>query len=151
MSSRFFPAPWADVNMSSGQASASTAAPANIPAAPHVHPELHTSYLKLTNGNNKCDGCQQSCNTCIQMCGQCGHTTCLQCHMNRRYDNRHILAHLQLDWSFDNEHSQGQRAPMAHQNVQILQLGNQGKLSLIRQHILLVTADKDTRGFQCSR
>ncbi|KAI2626212.1 hypothetical protein GGS21DRAFT_546224 [Xylaria nigripes] len=59
----------------------------------------HTEYIKVSPGlNAKCDGCKQSNSTCMQKCKTCGLTTCYQCHISGKYDDRHILSTMDLDW-----------------------------------------------------
>ncbi|KAI1268225.1 hypothetical protein F5Y18DRAFT_440981 [Xylariaceae sp. FL1019] len=62
--------------------------------------EPHTTYVKVTNGNAKCDRCDQRNVTSMQKCTRCGLTTCQRCHINKKYERRHVLDGVDnLDWS----------------------------------------------------
>ncbi|RYC54070.1 hypothetical protein CHU98_g12139 [Xylaria longipes] len=94
------PTPWANSNDPDLASLASAALRFNGIDGPHVYLEQHTDYLKITNCDTKCDVCKQRTTTSIQKCGLCTHKTCLQCHLNRQYDDQHILSNLELDWGF---------------------------------------------------
>ncbi|KAI1084569.1 hypothetical protein F5B20DRAFT_575893 [Whalleya microplaca] len=59
----------------------------------------HREYTKITQLNSRqCDKCKMPRYGVMYQCNTCGHTTCKVCHTFRRYDNRHVLDDMGLDW-----------------------------------------------------
>ncbi|KAK7951136.1 uncharacterized protein PG986_006864 [Apiospora aurea] len=70
-----------------------------LPSGAAATPTQHTQYRRVTTKISKCDMCNQPNSSTIQKCMQCGFTTCSTCHAQGRYEPRHNLAGLALDWT----------------------------------------------------
>ncbi|KAI0478845.1 hypothetical protein GGR56DRAFT_672831 [Xylariaceae sp. FL0804] len=60
--------------------------------------DAHLRFVKVTIRSAKCDRCERRNTSVMQKCCRCGLTTCRECHEARRYDDRHRLDRLDLDW-----------------------------------------------------
>lgn len=61
-------------------------------------PALHSVFNKVCTKNAKCDQCEKRNTSVMQKCQTCGMTTCKSCYEIGRYDNRHNLGGITLDW-----------------------------------------------------
>ncbi|KAI1634924.1 hypothetical protein F4809DRAFT_664916 [Biscogniauxia mediterranea] len=68
---------------------------------PNTPSDAHLEYIKVSTRNAKCDQCEKRNTTIMQKCMKCGMTTCEFCHRQGRYDGRHNLAHMALDWTIE--------------------------------------------------
>ncbi|CAJ2513840.1 Uu.00g019590.m01.CDS01 [Anthostomella pinea] len=66
--------------------------------APKPVSNAHTNFVKVSTRNAKCDQCEKRNTSVMQKCCRCGMTTCSTCHARGKYDSRHQLADLELDW-----------------------------------------------------
>lgn len=70
----------------------------------------HLTYKKVTAKNAKCDICNTRNLGVMQKCVTCGVTTCEGCDDAGRYDSKHNLAQLSLDWTKPNPNGKGVKA-----------------------------------------
>ncbi|KAK7752080.1 hypothetical protein SLS62_006046 [Diatrype stigma] len=61
-------------------------------------PALHSLFSKVCTKNAKCDQCEKRNTSVMQKCQTCGMTTCKSCYDVGRYDGRHNLHGISLDW-----------------------------------------------------
>lgn len=71
---------------------------------------VHRVYRKVTAKNAKCDICNTRNLGVMQKCVTCGVTTCENCKATGRYDSKHNLTGLDLDWAKPNTNGKGVRA-----------------------------------------
>ncbi len=70
----------------------------------------HRRFAKVCTKNAKCDQCEERNVSVMQRCRSCSMTTCKACHDNGRYDRRHNLKDLPLDWERPTRDKRGRRA-----------------------------------------
>ncbi|KAI0597888.1 hypothetical protein F4775DRAFT_601833 [Biscogniauxia sp. FL1348] len=68
---------------------------------PNTPSDAHLEYIKVSTRNAKCDQCEKRNTSIMQKCMKCGMTTCEFCHRQGRYDRRHNLASMVLDWTVE--------------------------------------------------
>ncbi|KAI1344641.1 hypothetical protein F5Y15DRAFT_411466 [Xylariaceae sp. FL0016] len=74
--------------------------PRPLPTSRLLNPrtEMHLAYVKVTNRLALCDICDIRNRSVMQKCRECGVTTCKSCHENGKYDSRHRLDGINVDW-----------------------------------------------------
>lgn len=80
----------------------------------------HLTYKKVTAKNAKCDICNTRNVGVMQKCVTCGVTTCADCNDVGRYDSKHNLANLSLDWTKPNPNGKAVRASVRGNRTIIL-------------------------------
>lgn len=77
----------------------------------------HLTYKKVTAKNAKCDICNTRNLGVMQKCVTCGVTTCENCKAVGRYDSKHNLASLNLDWTQPNPNGKGVRSSVLDDHI----------------------------------